>query len=1040
MNKLTSFAVHRPVTTLMFFVAVFVLGGTAFLRLPVDLFPDVDPPVITVFTSYSGAGAEDVETNITRVLEEGLSTLTGLDKITSTSEDNFSSVVLEFTYETDLNEAANDIRDAIARQQRLLPDDAENPIIFKFNTGLFPVVVLSATADESFPELDRIIEDRVVTALNRIPGVGAVNVSGGPVRQVRVDLDPNRLEAFGMTVPQITQALHNNNQNIPAGSINMGRMEYNLRVEGELNDPEAFRNIIVGQNEGRLIYLSDVATVYDGMMERTMHEKINGKEGVRIRVQKQANANTVSVAREVFKRLPEIQAQLPPDVELGTVVDTSTFIVNSISNLGQVLIFGGVFIIVVVLFFLKRWRSTFIVFLTIPFSLIVALIYLYISDNSLNLISLSSLAIAMGMVVDDAIVILENITSYTEKGSRPKEAAIFGSNEVGLAVVATTLTVVAVFLPLAFLTGMTGVLFKQLGIIVSLTVVTSTVAALTLTPMLASRLLKSKKRQVQEKKPSRFDVWSDSVFKSWEDAYGGFVQGALKYKKLTLFASLAIFIGSLFLVPYIGTEFIAESDNGRVTLNIELETGRRLEESDKIAARIEDHLKKTYGKDLEVISTSVGRDDQGVRMGNAQQGSHILNLTLGFVEKGLRDKSVFEISEEIRDFVYSIPGVIKVNLGSGGGLGAMFGGAGGSGKPIELKVIGHDFETTSLFSDSLMRLIRQVPGTRDVESSRGSDRPQLKVVLDREKMALAGLNASTVGNAVRHLVAGTAATKYRESGNEYDVFIRYKPEFRSSISDIENISIVNAAGQSVKLKEIGRVEEEFAPLVVERLNRERVITLSAGLHGRALGSITSDIENLIEKVDLPAGVYLEFGGQVENQQDAFGDMFMLLLLSVMLVYMVMAAQFESLVDPFIIMFSLPFAFSGVLLSLFVSNTPLGILALLGGIILVGIVVKNAIVLVDYINLMRNRGMSMNEAIVASGRSRLRPVLMTTFTTILAMLPMVFSIGEGSEIWQPMGIAVTGGLIFSTLITMVLVPVLYAIMKRKNKAKMNLQDL
>ncbi|MFN6943703.1 MAG: efflux RND transporter permease subunit [Cytophagaceae bacterium] len=1036
MNKLTSLAVNRPVTTLMLFVAVFVLGLTAFTRLPVDLFPEIDPPVITVFTSYPGSGAEDVENNITRVLENGLSTLTGLEKISSKSEDNFSSVSLQFSYQTDLTEATNDIRDVLALQQRFLPEDAEQPTIFKFNTSQFPVVILSATADESYSELNEIIDDKVVTVLNRINGVGAVQLFGGPVRQIRVDIDPNRLEAYNLSVPQVMQSLQTDNVNLSAGSIKMGRMEYNLRLEGELKNPDFFKSVVVGQQNGRLIYLSDVATVYDGLKERTIREKINGKDGVRIMVQKQANANTVNVAQEVQKLLPELQKQLPADVHLATVIDTSSFIVNSVSNLGQVLIFGGIFIIVVVLFFLKRWRSTFIIVLTIPFSLIVALIYLYVSGNSLNLISLSSLAIAMGMVVDDAIVVLENITTYTEKGSRPREAAIFGTNEVGLAVIATTLTVVAVFLPLAFLTGLAGVMFKQLGIIVTLTVVTSTFAALTLTPMLASKMLGSRKRQKRSAASTKFDIWTEKIFKSWENGYGRIITWALGHKKSTIFISLSLFVLSLFLVPYIGSEFMAESDNGRLQVKVELETGRRLEESSKITAQIEQHFFDTYGKDLRVLNSSVGTDDQGVRTGGSQQGPHMISFNLNFVGKDRREKSIFEISEEIRKYIYDIPGVLKLNVSTGGGLGVLSGG--GAGKPFELKIIGHDFNQTSLYADSLLRIMETVPGTRDVENSRGNDRPQLKIVLDREKMALAGLNTSGVGNSVRNLVAGVVATQYREAGNEYDVFIRYKPKFRASVTDIENIKIPNASGQLIRLKEIGKVVEEYAPLAIERLNRERVITLSSSIYGRSLGEVTSDIQDKISQVELPPGLALEFGGQVENQRDAFGDLFVLLLLSIMLVYMVMASQFESLVDPFIIMFSLPFAFSGVILALFIANTPLGILAFLGGVILIGIVVKNAIVLVDYINLLRNRNVPMNEAIIASAKSRLRPVLMTTFTTILAMLPMALSLGEGSEMWQPMGIAVSGGLIFSTLVTMVLVPVLYAIMKKNKKVKIGFQ--
>jgi hydrophobic/amphiphilic exporter-1 (mainly G- bacteria), HAE1 family len=861
-------------------------------------------------------------------------------------------------------------------------------------------------------------------------------VQGGPVRQVRIDVDPTRLEAFNLSLDQLVQAVQAANQNIPAGNIRMGRLDYNLRIEGEIQAPELFGRIVVGQQQGRLVYLSDVASVYDGMRERTLVETINRQDGVRIVVQKQANANTVAVARDVNAVLPELQRQLPADVRLGQIVDTSEFILNAITNLGQVLVFGGLFIILVVLFFLKRWRSTFIIVLTIPFSLIVALIYLYSSGNSLNMISLSSLAIAMGMVVDDAIVILENITTYIERGSRPREAAIFGTNEVGLAVIATTLTIVAVFLPMTFLTGMAGVLFHQLGIIVTLTVVTSTVAALTLTPMLGSKLLTAQKKTRSNRFWQKFDATTERMFRSWENGYARALAGVLAYRKTTIFASFAIFGITLLLVPRIGTEFIAESDTGRLTIAVELEAGRRMEESLQVANRIENFLYDTYGEQLTVLSTSVGSPEGGIRLGGAQQAPHIINLTIGFVNQTQRARSIFAISEEIRENIYQIPGVVNLSIGTGGGIGTMFG---QTGKPFELRVLGPDEAIAAAVADSILNLMGAVPGTRDVESSRGANRPQLKIVLDRERMALHGVNTATVGNAVRNRIAGVTATQYREAGNEYDVFVRYMPEFRTSITHVENILLTGQTGQQVRLREVGQVQEEHAPLAIERLNRERAITLSAGLFGRSLGEVTNDIQERIDRMGLPPGIALEYGGQVESQQDAFGDLFLLLLLSVMLVFMVMASQFESLVDPFIIMFSLPFAFSGVLLALFFLNTPLGIMSFVGGIILIGIVVKNAIVLVDFINLTRARGQDMTEAILVAGRSRLRPVLMTTFTTILAMLPLALSFGEGSEIWQPMGIAVTGGLIFSTLVTLLLVPVLYAILK-KGKGPENVKIL
>ncbi|MFH1320908.1 MAG: efflux RND transporter permease subunit [Bacteroidota bacterium] len=1028
--KLTNLAVKRPITTLMVFSAVLILGLASLQRLPMDLFPEIEPPVISVFTIYPGASAEEVEKNVSKILEDALTTVTELKKITSTSVDGMSTITLEFNFETNLDEASNDIRDAIDRNKRFLPEDAEAPNIFKFNTSLFPILVMAATADESYPALNEILEKKLVAPLNRLPGVGAVLMFGGPVRQIKVNIDPARLEAYNLTVQHIARAIQAENLNLPAGNIKMGKMDYNLRIEGEIKDPAIFKTIVVGQYQGRIVYLEDVAEVIDGLKERTITESINGKPGLRMIIQKQSDANTMNVAKAINKKLPELIKKLPSDIKIHTIIDTSEFIGLSISNLGQVLIFGGVFVILVVLFFLRQWRSTFIIFLTIPFSLIVAMIYLYVSGNSLNMISISSLAIAMGMVVDDAIVVLENISTHIDKGRRPKEAAIYGTNEVGLAVVATTLTVVAVFLPLAFLTGIAGVMFKQLGYIVTITVVTSTLAALTLTPMLSSKLLHMKKK-IEGKRSSllKVDNYFEGIFKSIGSFYSSFLTWALNHKKTTIIMVILIFAASLILLPEIGTEFLPQSDEARLMIEIELETGRKMEESVKIAERIETIITGNYSTEVKVVSASSGIQDAGINFGGSKQGSHVINFMIRLTNKSERDESVFQIAEELRDDIAKIPGIINfsVNTGSHG----MFG---GGGSPLEIQVIGHNFEQTTAIADTILNKLKRIPGARDVLSSRGSNRPELKLILNREKMAKLGLNTAMVADAIRNRIAGKVASKFREEGNEYDIFIRYMPEYRTTITSVEDIPLTALTGKTVKVKDIGKIEEQYAPIAIDRKDRERVITVSSSVSGRSLGEVTSDIKKEIAGMKIPTDVDIEYGGQVESQQETFNDLILFLALSIMLVFIVMASQFESLVDPFIIMFSIPFAFSGVLIGLFLGNVTLNVVSFLGAVILVGIVVKNAILLVDYINLMCERGLPLTEAIVTSGVSRLRPVLMTTLTTILAMSPLVLSVGEGSETWKPMGVSVIGGLTFSTIITLIIVPVMYAIFKSKLSKK------
>jgi hydrophobic/amphiphilic exporter-1 (mainly G- bacteria), HAE1 family len=1030
MKLLTRLAVNKPITTIMVFVAVLAFGVVSFQRLPVDLFPDVDPPVISVFTFYPGAAAQDVEVNVTRILEDAFSTLSGLKKINSNSITNVSTIVVEFDYEANLDEATNEIRDAIDRVRRLLPDDIEGPNIFRFNTALFPVLIMAATAEESFPMLNQLLDDELIGPLSHLPGVGAVQLRGGAIRQIRVDVDPIRLEDFNIPIARVVEAIQADNINVPAGNIKMGAMDYNLRVEGEIRNPAQFGEIVIGMVEGRLVYLRDVADVYDGLRERTITERVNAKEGVRIIVQKQADANTVLVARQVLKRVEKIKETLPPDVKIYTVIDTSEFILRSINNLGQVLLFGGGFVVLIVLIFLRKLRTTMIILLTVPFSLIVAMIYLSLSGNSLNMISLSSLAIAMGMVVDDAIVVLENINTYLNRGSRPREAAIFATNEVGLAVVATTLTVVAVFLPLAFVTGMSGVWFSQLGLIVTFTVVTSTFAALSLTPMLSSKLLRSAEKEEKQNKISRtINLRLDTFFKRLEDNYAKLLSLSLRKKGWVIILAILIFAASLFLVPRIGSEFMPQTDNGRLQITMELDVGLRLEETVQVMDRIEGLLREMYPEAIRVISSTAGVQDEGIIFGGGRQANHIASFSVQMIPLNEREKDIFRMAEELRAELNLIPGIINYNIETGGGA---VGGMGGGGRPLEIRVIGHDYSQTTRIAEEITQRLRQIPGARDVENSHNVEQPELQIVLHKEEMSRLGLNTNLVANTIRQGIAGTVASQYREAGNEYDVFVRFKPEFRQSVSSLQNLLIPTPSGTGVRLMEIGAVSEFYAPDIIERINRERVITVSASTSGRPLGEITADIRAEITQMEIPPGVGIGLGGQAEDQQETFGDLMILLLLSIFLVYAVMASQFENLLYPFIIMLALPFAFSGVLIGLFLANVTLNIISFVGGIILIGIVVKNAIVLVDYINLMIQRGSPLYRAIILSGRSRLKPVLMTTLTTILAMMPLIFSTGEGSEIWRPMGVTVVSGLTLSTLITLVFVPVMYGLFNKSKK--------
>ncbi|TVQ10596.1 MAG: efflux RND transporter permease subunit [Bacteroidetes bacterium] len=1012
-----STAVKRPITTLVIFIAVIVMGVFSLRNMPVDLYPEIDPPFISVFTIYPGASAADIETNVTRPLEDNLSIVTNLKNMTSQSRDDISAITMEFEYETNLDEATNEIRDVIGRILRFLPEGIEQPTVFKFSSAMIPVMMLSATADESYPALAKILDERLINPLNRIEGVGAVGIFGGPEREIQINVDPRKLEAYNMSVEQLGGILAAENINLPSGNVKFGSVDYPLRFTGEFTESSRINNIVITSFNGNPVYVRDVAEVNDTLREMTIEERINGRQGLRLIVQKQSGANTVQIANEVNKMLEEIIKTLPPDIAIGVVFDTSEFINNSISNLINILYYAGIFVTLVVLFFIGRWRATFIIILTIPVSLVTAFIYLYFTGNTLNLISLSSLTIAMGMVVDDAIVVLENITRHIEKGSSARESAIYGTNEVGLAVVASTLTVVAVFLPMTLISGLMGLFFRQLGWIVTITITVSTIAALSLTPMLSSQLLKfsSAKRTGLGPKTSAF---IDNALSGLDRFYSNVLGWGVGNKWKVVFISVSIFFASLFLTGYIGTGFFPEADNSRISINIELPTGLRLEETSKTARAIEKIIEEDY-PEIEAINTSSGYSSTAGIFGNPRAGSHTIDLTFRLVAPNQRSRDVWEIADALREELSVFPEIVTYTVQTeGGGFGA--------GAPVQVEIYGDDFNTTNAFAEELAQKMRAIEGTRDVDLSRGPEKPELRIVPDQEKMAMFGLNTNTVSRAIRNRIEGMTATRFREDGDEYDVVIRHKEEFRNTFSDIENIQVLNPMGQMVRLKEFASIEEFYSPPNIERKNRMRYLTVNSQLHGRSLGNVTTDIQAAIEEMEIPPGITYRFAGEIQEQQDAFADLVLLLLLSIFLVYVVMASQFESFSMPFIIMLAVPFSFTGVLLALFISGGELNVISFIGAIILVGIVVKNSIVLVDYTNLLVGRGKSIVTAVRMAGKSRLRPVLMTTLTTLLAMIPLAISTAEGSEIWQPMGVAVIGGLSFSTLITLVFVPVVYTL--------------
>ncbi len=1032
--NLPEVSVRRPITTIMLFVAIIIIGFVSFQRLPIDLFPEIEPPIISVLTQYPGASAQDVELNVTKKIESGLSSVTNLKKIRSTSIDNISVVQLEFEYGSNLDEASNDIRSALEFTKRNLPDDAEQPIIFKFSTNIFPILFIAVQANESYIGLNKLVENDIIDPLKRVNGVGTVQAFGGPIREILVNVDEKKLEAYNISVAQIGQVLQAENINLPSGSIKMGDMEYNLRVPAEFTNANEIKNVVVGAQNGRTVYLKDVADVKDSLKDRTINVRLNGDKGLQIIVQKQSGANTVQVVKDVKAKLEQLKKNLPSDVKINIIQDSSDFIIQSVDNLTEAVLLGGLFVIIVILLFLRQWRATIIIVLTLPVSLIGAFIYLYFSGNTINIISLSSLSIAVGLVVDDAIVILENISHHVERGARPREAAIFGSAEVGLAVAAATFTIVAVFFPLVFISGIAGILFNQLGFLVTVMILVSLLAALTLIPMLSSKMLKSRKEAKPIKNPllKKIDSALGKMLDGLDNFYKRILEWALDHKKSVILIALLIFAGSLALVPRLGTEFMPKSDASQFQLSLELEPGKRLEETVEYVKQIEQIIKKDFPEVIYVSARS-GVNDAGFSsiLFGQNEGSNIATLQVRTTKIRQRNRSIFEIADALREKLKPFVGIKSLSINTAGAAAFL---TGATGAPIEVDIIGPDLDKSYLVANKLKDYMDKLNGTRDVRIDIGDPRPELQIVLQRDKMALTGLNTSIVGNTLRNNYYGLTPTKFRELGDEYDIFVSLPPDKKNNISDIENLPIKTLLGTTVRLKDVGSVVQAYSPPTIKRKEQERVIGVLSDITGRSLGDVAADIKNFASTIELPPNTTIEYAGQIEQQGDTFKDLFLLLALSVILVYMVMAAQFESLLDPFIIMFSIPFAFTGVFIGLYVTGVPFSVIAFLGSIMLVGIVVKNAIVLVDFTNITRARGVPLREAIVYSGRNRLRPVLMTTLTTLLGLFPLAISSGDGSEIWRPLGISTIGGLFFSTLITLVLVPVLYSVFETRVKKK------
>jgi len=1018
--KLYESSVKKPITTSLIFVAIMVLGFFSLSKLSVDLFPSFDMNQALVIVSYPGASAEDVENNVTKSLESALSTVSNLKKLSSTSKENTSVVTVEFNWGTNLDNAVNDIRDKLELVKQSLPSGCSTPMIFKLSTDMMPIVIYSVSATESQAGLYKILDDGLANPLNRITGVGSVYITGAPKREIAINVDPQKSEAYNLSLESIGATIAQENKNTPAGSYDVGDETYSMRIEGELKESELLNNLVVSTFGGRPVFLSDVATVRDSLQEKAQESYVNGRKGATVVVQKQNGANSVDVMKKIRAELPKIQKNLPNDIHLTEVMNSTDNIQNSIGSLKETIFLAFLFVVIVVLYFLGQWRAALIVLITIPVSLIGAFIYLYVSGNTLNVISLSAISIAIGMVVDDAIVVMENVTKHIERGAHPREAAIYGTNEVGVAVIASTLTLIAVFFPFTLMTGMAGIMFKQLGWMICIIMIVSIVCALSLTPMLCSILFKKD----QKENPTFKKIYAP--FKRSLDAldngYEKILTWALRHKTVTICSAIALFAFSLVLMKFIGTEFMPASDNAQISGSIELPAGANVDRSKAIALRFQKEIMAQY-PEIKTLTYTVGvpSDDESNAMAlMSTSGSNYISFRVKLPSIKERKRNMFEIADGMRKLLASYPEVKKSAVTAGGQNRIT------AGSTVDVEIYGYDFNTTTQLADSIKAKMQKIKGFKDVTISRQDYTPQFDIDFDREKLALNGLNVGTASTYIKNRMNGMTASLFREDGDEYYIKVRYDKAHRQSVEDIENILMYNAQGKAVRLSEVANVVERFAPPSIERQNREHIVKVSATLYGSTLDVATKAIQGEIDKMDIPSNISTKIAGSIEDQKDSFSDIGTLGILILLLVYIVMASQFESFRSPFIIMFSVPFALTGMLISLWLTGGTLNMMSAIGAIMLIGIVVKNGIVLVDYINLNRERGMGITSAVILGGKSRLRPVLMTTATTVLGMVPMALGIGEGSELWQPMGVVIVGGLTVSTLITLILIPSIYCV--------------
>ncbi len=1026
--NLSDIAIKRPITTFMVFIAIVMIGAFSLSRLSIDLLPDIEFPTLTVSSSYSGASPKEIETLITEPIERAVSTVQNVEEVNSTSSEGRSSVRVSFAWGTDMTEAVNDLRERVARIKGALPEDASEPTIWKFDTSAMPVMFLGLSGDIPLDKIRRYAEDEIKYRLEQIEGVAAVSISGGLEREIHVDVNRSQLEAVGLSFSQILSVLRDENFDMPGGYLETERTELLIRTSGSFTSIDQIANTVVGNINDTPIYLSQVADVEDSFKERRSDTRMGGSPGISIRIQKQPGENTVKVADRVLKRLQSIERALPPGMKLHILWDTSSFIRDSIAQIRQTAILGGILAVLILFIFLRSIRGTLIVSVAIPLAVVATFILMNFAGLTLNMMSLGGIALGIGMLLDNAIVVLENIFRHRERGEEANKAASIGTKEVSAAIIASTLTTLCVFLPLLFATGgMQGIFFSQLSYTVSFALLASLFVALTLIPVMSAKFLKVKSMPEERDGEGRHGDSAPTskgriatMFDALNDKYRDALDWTLNHRLWVMIICPLALVLTLALAPRLGTELLPKVDEGRISISVQLPVGTKFQITDALVKWMEKEVQESV-PEVRTMRTSSG----GGRGWMSASGSHGANISINLVDKKERMRSTDEVISALRGKFSGIPDA-KIWISARGSLMTRL--LGGREERIEVDVRGHDLEMGAILAERVKEIIESVEGTVNVRVSRDEGKPELTVLVDRDKASTLGLNLSTIANTLNTSLTGTVATRYREGGNEFDVRVRLKEEDRLSLDNVKAVFLKTGINSTVSLSNIAQIVERRGPINVQRRAQVRIITVSASMSGRDFGSIASEINEKLATLDVPEDFTVQFAGEQEEQSKAFRGLILALMLAIALVYMVMASQFESLLHPFVIMFSIPFAAIGVILILFLTGTNISITVFIGGIMLAGIVVNNAIVLVDYINLMRKQGMDIREAILEGGRRRLRPILMTTLTTVFALVPMSLGIGAGAELQAPMALTVIGGLTIASLFTLFFIPNLYSLLE------------